>query len=151
MCRLLKPLQVVCLDAHPIRGPAAQVLPAQCCVVASVDCMQLPQASKQPPPRQGKSKRARAEDGSDGEDSDAGEGDAEADEEAAEGQAGSGAEDNVDAAGEGGEGDNGAAGDEEKAAAELRRKRALRQSQGTGFVAFIPAQLSAVSAPMCTV
>jgi hypothetical protein len=110
-------------------------------VVTCCACLQLPQASKQPPPRQGKSKRARAagEGGcSDGEDSDAGEGDADAgdgDDEAAEGQAGGSGE----AAGE--EAEDG----EEQVAAELRRQRVLRQTQGAGFVAFMPAQLSAVS------
>lgn len=107
-------------------------------------CLQPPQASKQPPPRQGKGKRARAagDGGSDGDESDAGEGDAadvDGNEEAAEGQAGGSGE----AAGEGAEDG------EEQTAAELRRQRVLRQTQGAGFVAFMPAQLSAVSLHEC--
>lgn len=103
-------------------------------------CLQLPQASKQPPPRQGKSKRPRsAGHESEGEESDAeaGQGEAEGEEETAEGQAGAEAAEDDGQAGKGT--------DHESFAAELRRKRAMRQSQGAGFVAFIPAQLSAVS------
>jgi len=99
--------------------------------------MQLPQASKQPPPRHGKGKMARAEDGSDAEDSEeADEADA-----GAEGQAGSGAEGEAEE-----EPVDGAAGEEgEPGPAAVARQRALRQNNGTGsLVAFIPAQLSAV-------
>lgn len=110
--------------------------------------LQLPQASKQPPPRRGKVRRGRAAgDASDGDEASDDAGDDAADAEAAEGMEGS-------QAGRGAEDEKGLQEDEERAedgdgdgevAAAVRRQRALRQSQGAGFVAFMPAQLSAVS------
>lgn len=135
-------------SAHVCCCGRLDALPTQHCHCYAVlwtfiNSLQLPPASKQPPPRNSKSKRARAADAASGDEQDS---EAEADGEAGEEQPDNEAGLDGDPAAEGEGGDAGAEGDEEGAAEALRKQRALRQSNGAGaFVAYMPAQLSAVS------